>query len=82
MKKYEAFLADIDKNFEGEEIVVSVIDDLPYLKKGKKYILMNPNNKYRVMVKDIVNNQIISSDRCNFITEVEYEAPEIKKYNL
>ncbi len=88
VKKFETFIADTNKDYEYEDIVVAKFNTTGGIKKDKKYILVYPqptwmNGGTLICVKDIVNNQVFYSNKANFITETEYElGDDAKKYNL
>lgn len=86
LKKFEAFIADTNKDYTHEDIVVAIRDDGGRLKIGKKYRLLYPqpdDSGNYIYVHDLYNNERIGSHKNNFVTEMEYETGEdTKKYNL
>ena len=81
------------KNFDIGDVIVSIVDEKPYLRKGHKYEFVGyygnrpvlswcmPGGKV-VRVKDIVNNEEKQAFDFQFVSIYEWEMPEINKYNL
>jgi hypothetical protein len=86
IKTYEYFLADCDKDFEHEDIVVAKYDTLSGLKKDHKYRVAYPQpytDKDFFYVYDLHNNTQIYCHPDHVISEMEYElGGDLKKYNM
>jgi len=72
------------KNFDNGDIIVSIVDEKPYLRKGHKYEFVGyyGNSPVLIRVKDIVNNEEKQALDFQFVSIYEWEMPEINKYNL
>ena len=77
IKKFES------QKYEKDDIVVSIVTDIPFLIKGHYYVVIEDDNKNQIYVKDIVNNEPKWIFKDCVVSEYEYlYGEDTRKYNL